>query len=112
MNKENKRLFQTLDEMNVADGENNTGNVGICNFLVSANKTKQGGHVTMGVPESVVLDLVLNPKKKMCLLLVIEKSEYEKVSTPVPSPTVEDKGSPVVHTTEIKEGDGNLKPGN
>lgn len=74
-----KRLFHILDEMNVADGENNTANLGVCDFLIEAKKAKGGGHVTMGVPEQVVLDLVLNPGKKSVILLIVDKSEYDKI---------------------------------
>lgn len=73
-----KRVFQILDEINVADEKNKTSNVGICNALVEARKTKQGGHVTMGVPENVLMDLVFN-KGVYPILLIINEAEYERV---------------------------------
>ncbi len=75
----NKRLFQILDEMNVNDGDNNTATVGVNNGFVSAQKVKQGGHVTMGVPESVVMDLMFK-KNIIPILLIIDKDEYDRIS--------------------------------
>ncbi|HEX2683616.1 MAG TPA: hypothetical protein VHL77_06775 [Ferruginibacter sp.] len=49
-----KRMFQILDEMNVADGKNGTATLGLCPHLVSANTVKQGGHITMGVPAELI----------------------------------------------------------
>jgi hypothetical protein len=72
-----KRLFQILDEMNVADGENKTDNVAISNSVVSANKAKGGAHVVMGMPEKYLYDL-MQDGKKIALLLVIDKAEYDK----------------------------------
>lgn len=73
-----KRMFQILDEMNLDDEKNKTGNVAICNAFVSANKVKAGGHVTMGVPESVLMDLVFNKGNKIPILIIIDKAEYDK----------------------------------
>jgi hypothetical protein len=73
-----KRLFQILDEMNVKDGEQNTATVGVINHFVSAQKAKGGGHVTMGVPESVLVDLLFN-KNKIPILLIIDMEEYNKI---------------------------------
>lgn len=74
-----KRLFQILDDMNVADTKNGTSHVQISNFLVGAQKAKGGGHVTMGVTESIVMDMVFKPDKQICILLVIDFEEYEKL---------------------------------
>lgn len=65
--------------MNQNDAEKGTATVGVCNELVGAQKVKQGGHVTMGVPESVVLDLLLN-NNKIPLLLIVDKKEYDRLS--------------------------------
>lgn len=73
-----KRLFQILDEMNVADGENNTGHVAISNSLVSATTAKGGGHITMGVPAEYIHRLMVD-ENCIPLLLVIDKKEYEKL---------------------------------
>lgn len=64
-----KRLFQVLDEMNVNDEANKTATCACCFDLVGANKVKQGGHVTMGVPEEAVLKLLLGEYKPMLVLL-------------------------------------------
>lgn len=74
-----KRLFQILDEMNVNDSNNRTATVGLCNSFISADKVKQGGIVTMGVPEEVVMDLFLG-NKKIPILLIIDKKEYDRIS--------------------------------
>lgn len=73
-----KRLFQILDEMNVADEAGKTSFVGVNNAFVGAQKAKGGGHVTMGVPESVIMDLFLN-KNKIPILLIIDKDEYDRI---------------------------------
>lgn len=72
-------MFQILDEMNVADGENGTAHLGVCDSFVETRMAKGGGHVTMGVPASVVHDLVFK-KDKAVILLIIDKAEYEKLS--------------------------------
>lgn len=74
-----KRLFQILDEMNMNDEKNGTATCGFCYSFVSANKVKAGGHVTMGVPENVVMDLIFN-KGKIPILLILDKAEYDKIS--------------------------------
>lgn len=74
-----KRMFQILDQMNLNDEKNNTATIGVCDSFVSANKVKGGGHVTMGVPADVVMDLFLE-KGKIPILLIIDKSEYDKIS--------------------------------
>jgi hypothetical protein len=77
-----KRLFQILDEMNVADTENKTALLGVCSHFVGAQKAKGGGHVTMGVPEKSVIDFVLhNDEKTIPLLLLINRAEYERIKT-------------------------------
>lgn len=71
-----KRLFQILDEMNIADGDNKTSNVGICNSLVSADySAKKGGTVVaIGVPGNVVFDIETG--NKIAILLIINMAEY------------------------------------
>ncbi len=76
-----KRLFQILDEMNVADGENNTAHLQVLTDLVSARTAKGGGHVTMGAPSGVINNLVFNEGKYITLLLIIKRDEYEKAKT-------------------------------
>ena len=72
------RLFEILDEMNVADGENKTSHVGVCSDVVSVNKNGHNGTVTMGVPGDVAQQLVLGDKLKP-ILLIVNLDEYEKV---------------------------------
>lgn len=78
--KEKKRLFQVLDEMNLADSENNTAFVAVCPNLVAADygKNIQGTKVTMGVPGNVVIDLQAN--KLIPVLLLINREEYDKIN--------------------------------
>jgi hypothetical protein len=64
--------------MNVKDEEGKTAFVGVNTSFVGAQKAKGGGHVTMGVPESVVMDLFLN-KNKIPILLIIDKDEYDRI---------------------------------
>lgn len=77
-----KRVFQILDEMNVADGENNTEHVAISNSLIGADKVKQGGKITMGVDDkrfNQILHQMMGgvDNKKIVLLLVVDRKEYE-----------------------------------
>ena len=76
---EKKRLFQILDEMNVADTTNKTTLVGVCPNLVSADYTAkmQGTKVTMGVPGNMVLDIQTNDI--IPILLLIDNKEYDKI---------------------------------
>ncbi len=64
-----KRLFQVLDEMNVNDDVNKTETCACCFDMVGANKVKQGGHVTMGVPAEAVMKILLGEYKPMLVLL-------------------------------------------
>lgn len=69
-------MFDVFKKMNEYDTENGASTLGVCNELVSANKVKNGGHVTIGVPESVVMDLMFDGK--IVVLLVIDKEAYDK----------------------------------
>ena len=73
-----KRLFQILDEMNVADGENKTATCGVCPDLVRANTVKAGAEIVMGVPADVGQKIMTDPKRYRPVLLVIDMVEYEK----------------------------------
>lgn len=73
-----KRLFQTLDEMNVADEKNKTVNVGVCPDLVRADKVKAGVHVTIGAPSDQLIPLMNG--EVIPILLLINKAEYDKIS--------------------------------
>jgi hypothetical protein len=74
-----KRLFEILDIMNVADGENSTLSVGVCPDFQSANysQSKGGTLVTMGVPNNVVFDI--ESQKLKPILLLVNLEEYEKI---------------------------------
>lgn len=78
-----KRVFQILDELNVADGENNTEHLAISNYLLAADKVKQGGKITMGVDEvrfNQVAEMMFSEKQdKIVWLLVIDRKEYDKI---------------------------------
>lgn len=73
-----KRMFQAFDEINVADGKNNTKNLQVSGSLVEAKTAKGGGHVVMGVPVDVLHLLIHNPDT-ICILIVLNRQEYEKV---------------------------------
>jgi hypothetical protein len=74
-----KRPFEILDAMNLADEKNKTEHLAICSTIISANKAKGGAHITMGVPESYLYDIMQKGKKKV-ILMIIEASEYDKYS--------------------------------
>ena len=74
-----KRMFEIFDIMNVADGINKTDNLAVCDFMVSADKVKAGGHIKMGVPENVIMDLVFNRRNIKPILLIVNLDEYDKL---------------------------------
>jgi hypothetical protein len=69
-----KRLFQTLDEMNIDDSNNGTRLVSISPTFLSVDKVKQGCKVAMGADEQVLWDIMNG--KVIPILLVIDKNEY------------------------------------
>lgn len=69
-----KRTFQVLDEMNQQDAENGTKLVSVSPHFVSGNKVKQGAHITMGIHESALIDLMA--ETHIAILVVIDKKEY------------------------------------
>ncbi len=71
-----KRMFEILDEMNLDDVRNGTGLVKISNIFISADKVKQGGKVSMGVDEQVLMDIVVD--EVIPVLILVNKSEYFK----------------------------------
>ena len=71
-----KRLFQTLDEMNVHDTEHGTALVGLCNQVTYIQLSKKGTLVTMGAPKEAIHDI--ESGKTLPILLLINKEEYEK----------------------------------
>lgn len=73
-----KNIFEVFKQINEDDAANGTGNLAISNALVSANKVKAGGHVTMGTDEKTVLDIVLKQEEKIVLLLVVDRKTYNK----------------------------------
>lgn len=77
--KTKKRLFQILDEMNIADVENNTANVAVCpNFVGADYSAKSSGtKITMGAKGNVVFDLQTD--KIIPVLLLVNREEYERM---------------------------------
>lgn len=71
---EAKRLFQVFDEMNVADGENNTRNLAVCSNFIRSNQVKAGTEITMGVPNEAHMKLI--DGSAMAILLIVDKADY------------------------------------
>lgn len=71
-------MFDKLQALNEKDKMNGTKLFQISNILVRADKVKKGGHITMGVPEDVVLDMV-SGKDVRVALLIIDGKEYDKL---------------------------------
>lgn len=71
-----RRLFEILDEMNMADTNNKTRTVAISNHFISADKVKQGAKICIGADEQCLYDLMNN--KAMAVLLIVNKEEYFK----------------------------------
>lgn len=76
MTTESKRMFQVFDEMNLDDVKNNTQLVRIANSVISADKVKQGGKISIGVDEQCLMDVI--NEKSVAILVVIDKDEYFK----------------------------------
>jgi len=72
-----RNIFDVMKDINADDTKNGSANLAIYNELVSASKVKAGGHVTIGVPESTVMDIILKQEDKIVLLLVIDRKTYE-----------------------------------
>lgn len=72
-----KRLFQLLDEMNVADSENKTSNLAIANTFVKSDLTKQGTLVTMGASPEISMKLFMG--EVVPILLLIDSNEFKKL---------------------------------
>ena len=47
--------------------------------MVEAKKAKGGGHVTMGVPEHILIDIVLNPKKYLVVMYVVNREQFNEI---------------------------------
>lgn len=75
-----KRLFQVLDEMNVNDEKNKTATIGVCNEVSYIQSSKRGTLITMGAPAEALMDI--ESGKTMPLLLLLNKSEYDKINQP------------------------------
>jgi hypothetical protein len=72
-----KRPFEIFDIMNVADETNKTGLLATSPYLVEAKTAKGGGHVVMGVPAEVIMQLMNGDRK--ALLLIFDKKEYDRI---------------------------------
>lgn len=79
-NKENLRLFQILDQMNVNDIEKGSATVGVCNQLVAADYgAKIGGtKVTIGAQGNIVNEIYSG--ETIPVLLLINKKEYDRLN--------------------------------
>jgi hypothetical protein len=76
-----KRLFQILDEMNVADIQNKTKFVSLFPDMVNVQQTRNGIHITMGAPlGSIDMGAIAmgSNKKQRIVLMVIDGEEYDK----------------------------------
>lgn len=70
-----KRMFQILDEMNLMDIESGTETVGVSNIFLSGNMSKKGSMITMGAPQSVLLDF--HSGKSLLMLVIVDKIQYD-----------------------------------
>jgi len=71
-----KRTFQILDEMNQEDTKNNTQMVCVGTSLISADKVSGGCKISIGMPESILYDLM--DDSRIAILVVVDKREYFK----------------------------------
>lgn len=73
------RPFEIFDIMNQADEANKTSLVAMSTSMVEATTAKGGGHVIMGVPSEVIMQLLTGYRK--AILLVFDKREYDRIDT-------------------------------
>ena len=74
-----KRLFQILDEMNIDDAANNTANVALCPDIESADLTKKGGIVRVGIPREA-FDRLFMQKGYDAMLMIYNIGEYKRLA--------------------------------
>lgn len=74
--KNEKRMFQILDEMNQDDSTNGTAMVAISNSFISADTVKAGAKIAMGAPVEYLFEIASD--KKIPLLILVDKEEYFK----------------------------------
>lgn len=72
-------VFDIFKQMNQEDTDNKTSQLCVSPYFISANKVKQGAHITMGVDEQMMYD-AFNNKRKM-LLLCIDNEAYERIKS-------------------------------
>lgn len=75
MNKQ-KNPFDVLKEMNQHDIDHGTRLVSVSNNFISADKVKGGCKLSMGLPESVLYDIMNG--KVAPILMIVDKEEYDK----------------------------------
>jgi len=80
MNKE-KRFFEILDEMAVADNANGCMTTQIYSDFLTVQKTDKGCMVTMGAAEEVMYDII--NEKSILFLLSINTAAYKEFSKPL-----------------------------
>ncbi len=72
-----KNVFEAFHKMNLDDEANKTHNLVVSPYFLSAQKTKQGGEVRMGISDESLWELTNG--KAMCVLLVLDLDEYNKL---------------------------------
>lgn len=74
-----KTMFEKLQELNEMDKKNGSRLLRVSGNFVGAEQVKGGGLITMGVDREALTDVVLGGKNLSCVLLVIDKDEYDKL---------------------------------
>lgn len=74
-----KSVFQVLNEINLADIENETSHLKVSNTLIQADLIKQGTKITMGAEHDCIKELM--EEKCIVLLVIVNKEQYEKHSS-------------------------------
>lgn len=77
-----KRLFETLDEMNLADIKDGTRLVQVSSNFIACNTVTGGAKIEMGIPRESAVELW--SEETMPVLLLVNKKEYQRlISEPV-----------------------------
>ena len=74
-----KTIFEKFDILNQGDTKNNTRHLLMSNAIVSVDKVKAGGHVTMGVEGGTAMDIINNQQDNIVILMVIDRKAFESI---------------------------------
>lgn len=73
------RLFEVLDQLNVADTADGTCKVGVLPDVIAVNMYTNHGDIKFGLPVDVARKLTLQTDRYRPILVVVDMEEYNKI---------------------------------